>query len=211
MSSWIKIVVIINVSLNYISCLKCLSRSLGYHFAGHCIQLYMNIACRSTQNATCIKWRWCFKSKRILRPLPTSVHSNTWQLALQVWHLAKFISGWADRWFIESLPACILRNSRMTWLLNSPAVPSNGEFSIIIKNVLCYCHFYNLLWKGSVCFDRPEYWMSAICLVRSFCKTHPGLGKHTRIISKIGQKMTNSVRGLNNRQHLIVLFTSEVM
>ena len=120
MSLWIKIVVILNVSLNYISCLECLSRSLAYHFAGRCSQSYMNIACRSTQNAACTKWIWCFKSKMILRPLPTSVHSNAWQLALQVWRLAKFISGWADGWFIESLRTCILHNSRMTWLLNSP-------------------------------------------------------------------------------------------
>ena len=31
-----------------------LSRSLTYHFASCCFQSYMNIACRSTQNATCI-------------------------------------------------------------------------------------------------------------------------------------------------------------
>ena len=31
-----------------------LSRSLAYHFASCCFQSYMNITCRSTQNATCI-------------------------------------------------------------------------------------------------------------------------------------------------------------
>ena len=36
MSLWIKIVVILNVSLNYISCLECLSRSPAYRFASCC-------------------------------------------------------------------------------------------------------------------------------------------------------------------------------
>ena len=59
----------------------------------------------------------------------------------------------------------------------------------INKNILCFCYFYYLLWNESACLDRPEYCMSAICLV-----------KNCRIIIKIGQKITNSVRGLNNKQ-----------
>ena len=35
--------------------------------------------------------------------------------------------------------------------------------------------------------------MSVICLVRLFCK-------NGKIISKIGEKMTNSLRGLNDKQ-----------
>ena len=98
MSSWIKSVVLSNISLNYISCPDCLPRSFScraYRFAS-CFQSYMNIACsHGTQNAACKKIIWCFRSKMqakmILRPLPTSVHSNTRKLALQVWRLAKLI------------------------------------------------------------------------------------------------------------------------
>ena len=57
------------------------------------------------------------------------------------------------------------------------------------KNILCFCYFYYLLWNESACFDRPEYLMSATYLV-----------KNCRIVIKIGQKITNSLRGLNNKQ-----------
>ena len=67
-----------------------------------CFQSYMKIACSSTQNAACSKFIWCFRgkmeTKMILRPLQTSVHSNTRKLALQVWRLTNFRSGWADGW-----------------------------------------------------------------------------------------------------------------
>ena len=43
-----QIVVLLNVSLNYISCLDCLPRSLSYGFASCCSQLSVNIAGRST-------------------------------------------------------------------------------------------------------------------------------------------------------------------
>ena len=88
MSSCIIIVVLLNDSLNYISCLDRLSRSLSSRITGRCFQSYMNIACKGTQNAACIESIWCFRSKMetkmILGPLPTSVHSNTQLLALQV-------------------------------------------------------------------------------------------------------------------------------
>ena len=87
----------------YISFLDCLSRPLSYRFGGCCFQSYMNITCRSTQNAACMyqmnmvleKWNadendsatssYSFSFKRIQ------------QLTLQVWSLAKFRSGLAER------------------------------------------------------------------------------------------------------------------
>ena len=120
MSSWIKIVVLSNVSLNYISCLDGLSRSLSYRFPvvfSHTWTSYAWVLkMPRVSNAFMILWRlWCFRSKMqtkmILRPLPTrcvpffqintllfwsvtllpgTVHSL--QLALQVWLLAKFRS-----------------------------------------------------------------------------------------------------------------------
>ena len=179
MSSWTKNVVLLNVSLNYISCLDCLWRSLSYRayrLAG-CFQSYMNIACRSTQTAPCIKFIWCLRSKKktkiILRPRPTSAHSNTQQLALQVWRLHGKIQKWTNgrvtleielkydfRKFLPKNPLlpCILHNGRMN-LLNSPI--KWGIFHLT-RFYLCCCHFYNLLRKESACLDRPEYLMSTL-------------------------------------------------
>ena len=115
--------------LNYISSWF-LSRFLSSRadwFAVCCFQSYMNIAWRGTQNAAGVsnfygvlgvkckrKWFW----------------DKIWQLALQVWRLAKFRGGWAGDfgnwikiWFFESfdfaqspLLPCKPHNSRMNWL-----------------------------------------------------------------------------------------------
>ena len=196
----------LNVSLNYISCPDCLSRSLSYRFSSCCFQSSINIHAGvlkmpRVSNEYCIlevkckrKWFWDLF-------LITSAHSNTRHLALQVWHLAKFRSGWSKLMILEielkygffesfgsrpiQLP-CIMADWP-DW-----TVPSNNEF--FIPNVLCCCYFYNLLWKESECFDCPEYWMGGICLVTRKCRIY---------YSKIGQKKKNginSVRGLNDKQ-----------
>ena len=73
--------VLLTVSLNYISCLDCSSKSLFNRFAGCCcFQSYMNRMqdCSSTQNTVYIKefkrlWssRSKLQTKMIPRPLPT--------------------------------------------------------------------------------------------------------------------------------------------
>ena len=47
-------------------------------------------------------------------------------------------------------------------------VPPKSEFSI--WKCFMLLSFYNLLSKGSAGLDRPEYWISVICLVRLFCE-----------------------------------------
>ena len=106
MSSWIKIVVPLNVSLNYISCLDldCLSRSLSYRFASCCFQSFVNIArkCRVYQmnivfyfEVKCTrKWFWDLF-------FITSVSPHSQQLALQVWRLAKIPEWLVGRVILE--------------------------------------------------------------------------------------------------------------
>ena len=79
-SSWINIVVLSNVSLNYIIFLFWLFVN---RLSGCCFRSYMNIVCRRTQMNT--EFRSKMHTKMILKPLPTSVHSITQQLALEVW------------------------------------------------------------------------------------------------------------------------------
>ena len=64
-SLWINIVVLLNVPFNYIIFWSWLfvKRSLSYRFSGCCFQSYITIACRRTQNATCIKWIWGLEVK----------------------------------------------------------------------------------------------------------------------------------------------------
>ena len=71
-SSWINIVVLSNVSLNYIIFLFWLFVN---RFSGCCFQSHMNIVCRSTQMY--IEFRSKRHTKMILKPLPTSFHSIT--------------------------------------------------------------------------------------------------------------------------------------
>ena len=59
---------------------------------------------------------------------------------------------------------CIPHRRGLFWL-NSPDIM---EFSL--WNVLQRGQFHYLLCKGSACFDRLEYWVSAICLEK-LCKT----------------------------------------
>ena len=65
------------------------------------------------------------------------------------------------------------------------------DFTMILNSLYksVRCDFYNLLCKGSACFDRPEYWMNAICLARLFCE-------------KLARANIDiiSVRGLNDKQ-----------
>ena len=77
-----------SVSLNYISCLDCLSRSFSYRFADYCsVWVVHKHRMQEYSTAARIKWtfRWCFKSKM--------------QRKIQVWCLAKFRSGRVDGWF----------------------------------------------------------------------------------------------------------------
>ena len=123
MSSWIKIVILLNVSLNYISCLDYLSKSLSYGFAG-CFQSYMNRVFKLPRVSNSLKdygvlevkykRKWfldlfllgvfdLFEKTLLLfwsvTLSPGTVHSNIQQHALQVWRLVKFRSGWPDGWF----------------------------------------------------------------------------------------------------------------
>ena len=56
---------------------------------------------------------------------------------------------------------CIPHRSRLFWF-NSPDIM---EFSSW-KRFIMWSILYNLLCKGSMYFDCPEYWMSAICLAK---------------------------------------------
>ena len=53
------------------------------------------------------------------------------------------------------------------------------------ENVLCD-QLFNLLRKGSACFDHPDYWMNAICLTKllktAFCPRYVSLLKKQRFI-----------------------------
>ena len=169
MSSWIKIVVPLNVSLNYISCLDldCLSRSLSYRFASCCFQSFVNIArkCRVYQmnivfylEVKCTrKWFWDLF-------FITSVSSHSQQLARKfgAWQNSGVagrtgdFGNWIKLWFFRTFlpkahfyPAYYMQcNGRLTWL-NSP----NGEFSISKRFI--FFLLFNFLLKGSVCFHRP--------------------------------------------------------
>ena len=106
MFPWIRIVVLLTVSLNYVSCLDCLSRSLSYRFAGRCFQSSIAIHAGvlkmpRVSNEYCVlevkckrKWFWDLF-------LITRAHSNTRQLALQAWRFAKFRRGWSKRVILE--------------------------------------------------------------------------------------------------------------
>ena len=63
-TSWINIVVVLTFSLNDIIFLSWLFVKISfYRFSDYGFQSYMNIACRSTQNAACIKWIWSLEVK----------------------------------------------------------------------------------------------------------------------------------------------------
>ena len=93
-----------NVSSIYISCVDC---SLSLFRCARCFQPYMNIACRSTQNAACTKRTKTLKSKHInkivikLKRKSGSKHvlSNTRQLALIFGAWSKVRTSWPYRWF----------------------------------------------------------------------------------------------------------------
>ena len=64
--------------------------------------------------------------------------------------------------------------------------------------------FYYLLTKESVCFDRPEYWMSAISgLVRLFSE------KRHNYMYKWGKNNAHFVRGLYNSSVLPQIDSSD--
>ena len=87
-----------------------------------------------------------------------------------------FSKVFAESRLFNTLHSCITAEWPNWWCI----------LSILVTFSLCCCHFYNLLWKGSACFDRPEHWMSVVCLVRLFCN-------NCRITS-------NFLRGLNDKQ-----------
>ena len=72
-----KTVVLLNVSLNYISRVDCLSRSLRIYIALPVVVFSRPLTSHAgilKMPPACIKWIWCFRSKMktkmILRPLP---------------------------------------------------------------------------------------------------------------------------------------------
>ena len=166
MSSWIEISVHLNVSLNYISCLRCLSRSLSYPFAG-CFQSYMNIACctQKCPRVSCgakdygvlevkCKREW-FQNLFLLGEISTSfiLKHNSITAYCSFKHLTARI-------------ASLALGKIQKWL-SGRVILEIGENKIFRKFLLS---FYNLLCKGSAGLDRPEYWISVICLVRLFCE-----------------------------------------
>ena len=73
MSSWMKIVVSVNVSLNYISFIDCYSSlSCNYNRCAVCFQSFMNIACRSTLNA--VRIERFFKITHRYKPLNKKIN-----------------------------------------------------------------------------------------------------------------------------------------
>ena len=111
-------------SLNYISCLDCLSRSLSYRFGVCCFNFGAVVHEHrmpqkySKCGVPCIIWIWCFRNKMqtniILWPLPTSfskpIITPTYYITAE----------WPDR-----------------------TVPSYGEFYIQNVLSLCCCHLLN--------------------------------------------------------------------
>ena len=90
-SSWINVVVLLNVSLNYIIFLFWLFVNSN-RFSACCFQSYVNILCGRTQMN--MEFRSKRNTKMILKPLPASVHSITQQLALEVWTQLGKIQKW---------------------------------------------------------------------------------------------------------------------
>ena len=154
MSSWINIVVVWNVSWNYISCLDCLSRSLSNRFASCCFQSYIHISCRSTQNDACIRWVWCFRSKMqtkmILRPLPNSAHSNTDSLycKFEAWQnseVAKLTGNFVNWIKIRFFLNVFAQSPLLPMLTTQQQKNLIEQVNSLDKDVLCFFHFYNLL------------------------------------------------------------------
>ena len=181
----IKIVVLLKVSL--IIFLDCFSRSLSYRF------LLVVIFSRPwTSHAGVFKIRRVSDEYGVLEVkckrkwfwdlfLITGVHSNSSQLALYVFFALGKIQNWLVgglfcklnyNIFFESFCSKPLTSLRTTQWQNDLTEQSRLMMNSLYKNVLWCCYFYDLLCKGSACFDRPEFWMSAICLVRLFCKTN---------------------------------------
>ena len=109
-----------------------------------------------------------------------NVHSNTWQLAVQIWRLSKVKTGWPGgcfgsflNFFPKSpLLPCIPHRSRLFWLNSSDTM----EFSSWKRFIMWLLS--KLLYKGSACFDRPEYWMKFV--LRNCKKLHSVQGLYDK-------------------------------
>ena len=107
-----KIVVSVNVSAIIFLLLIVSSLSCNFNSCAVCFQSFMNIACRSTQNAALIK-RFLrlhivikplhkkiniYKFFILLKRNSSNVYSNTLaQLALKIWIMSKARTGWPYR------------------------------------------------------------------------------------------------------------------
>ena len=135
-SSWINIVVLLNVSLNYIIFLFWLFVNSN-RFSGCCFQSYVNIVCRRTQMN--MEFRSERHTKIILKPLPISVHSITQQLALEVWTQLGKIQKWIIYIKGRVILEIILKVDILERFCSKPitswpdwTVPSNWAFSLYL-------------------------------------------------------------------------------
>ena len=79
-----------------------------------------------------------------------------WKPAGRVGDFGSFLNFFAK----SPLLPCIPHRSRLFWLNSSDTM----EFSSWKRFIMWLLS--KLLCKGSACFDRPEYWLSAICLAK---------------------------------------------
>ena len=81
------------------------SISCNFNSRAVCFQLFMNIACRSTQNAARIK-RF-LRLHIVIKPLIKNrlnkffitLKRNSFKISSQIWRLSKVRTGWPYRWF----------------------------------------------------------------------------------------------------------------
>ena len=146
--------------LNYISCLISWFK---ISFLSLCHLLFSVVR---------IKWIWSFRSKCKWQwfwdlVLITSVHLNRLQLTANTVNLAlvkiqKWLVGWVILeigskydFFDSFCSKAIITLPTTQWQIDL-IEQSRLMVNSLYKNVSCW-YFYTLLWKWSVCFDRPEY------------------------------------------------------